>query len=144
MITHIQDKMDRTLNPMKQSKLNCVQDVSLEMKYPHPRELITDSPVPRFPQLPSITQTQFTEKLCPSASAKTRVYDLFYLVQRDNFVTGDFKICRQWGWWRSTGTAAGVSHTGGHCDQAGTIWHGHTTLSHIIPHYQIIVSKLEA
>ena len=31
---------------------------------------------PNFPQLPSITQTQFAEKHCPQA----RVYDLFYLV----------------------------------------------------------------
>ena len=35
---------------------------------------------PNFPQLPSITKTQFTENLCPPASSEARVYDLFYLV----------------------------------------------------------------
>lgn len=53
-----------------------------------------------------------------------RVPHLFYLVWGDNFVTGDFLICRHSAAWRREGTAR---------------W----SQSRIIAHYEIIVSKLE-
>ena len=101
---------------------------------------------PNFPQLPSITKTQFTENLCPPASTEARVYDLFYLVWRDNFVTGDFKICRYLSAPRyrrrdHRRNTRQISRSPGPPGPAPLVL---LVLSHIIAHYQIIVSKLEA
>ena len=102
---------------------------------------------PNFPQLPSITKTQFAEKHCPRAGLDPpRVYDLFYLVWRDNFVTGDFKICRYLSAPRCRRrdhrrNTRQISRSPGPPGPAPLVL---LVLSHIIAHYQIIVSKLEA